>query len=330
MVKRLYLLLCTAVLCLSVWSQTLGDVTGEGTVDVSDVNAAINIILEIKTEADYPCSADLTGDGKVDVSDVNAIINIILNGPTQPSMKTFTVNGVTFRMILVESGTFTMGATEEQGTSIKSNELPLHEVTLSSYYIGETPITQELWVAVMGGSNTSYFSSRHGYTDDLQRPMEWVPWNNCVRFLAKLNELTGETFRFPTEAEWEFAARGGNKSERYRYSGSNTIGDVAWYWSNIPSRKEYTDGYGTQPVATKAPNELGIYDMTGNVWEWCSDYYGEYSSEPQTNPMGPDTGTRRVLRGGCWSNDPPECRISYRGSGDVNGYCDGYGLRIAL
>ena len=185
---------------------------------------------------------------------------------------TFTVNGVTFTMIAVEGGTFQMGATSEQGSDAESDEKPVHSVTLSDYCIGETEVTQELWEAVMG-SNPSGFS---GYP---QRPVEKVSWNDCQEFITKLNQLTGKNFRLPTEAEWEYAARGGNKSQGYKYSGSNTIDNVAWYYSNSASR--------THDVKTKSPNELGIYDMSGNVWEWCYDWYGSYSSGSQTNPTGP-------------------------------------------
>jgi formylglycine-generating enzyme required for sulfatase activity len=135
---------------------------------------------------------------------------------------------------------------------------------------------------------------------------------DCQEFIAKLNELTGPKFSLPTEAEWEYAARGGNKSKGYKYSGSNTLGDVAWYWDNIPSQTEGDTGYGAQPIATKQANELGIYDMTGNVWEWCSDWYGSYTSEAQTNPTGLTSGSRRIFRGGSWNRIAKLCLVSYR------------------
>ena len=226
--------------------------------------------------------------------------------------KVYTVNGVSFKMIYVKGGTFTMGATSEQ-TGADSDEKPRHSVTLSDYYIGETEVTQELWSAVMG-SNPSYF------TGDMQRPVECVSWNDCQTFISKLNELTGETFRLPTEAQWEYAARGGNKSEGYIYSGSNTIDDVAWYHDN--------SSHTTHPVKTKASNELGIYDMSGNVWEWCSDWYGSYSSAAQTDPAGPSTGSNRVYRGGSWNFGATYCRVAKR---DFSGAGSGefLGLRLA-
>ena len=194
-------------------------------------------------------------------------------------------------MIAVKGGMFQMGSNDGYDW-VK----PIHQVTLTKgYYIGETEVTQELWTAV---SNPSYFKG------NMQRPVEKVSWNDCQTFISKLNELTGETFRLPTEAQWEYAARGGNQAQGRLYSGSNTIDDVAWYTSNSSST--------THPVTTKAPNELGIYDMSGNVWEWCSDWYGSYFSAAQTDPTGPTTGSNRVLRGGGWYNSATYCRVAVR------------------
>ena len=227
--------------------------------------------------------------------------------------KDYTVNGVTFKMIYVKSGTFIMGATSEQ-TGAYSDELPAHSVTLGNYYIGETEVTQELWTAVMG-SNPSRFSG------NMQCPVEMVSWNDCQTFISKLNELTRATFRLPTEAQWEFAARGGNNSQGYIYSGSNTIDDVAWYASNSSST--------THPVKTKAPNELGIYDMSGNVWEWCSDWWGGYTSSAQTDPTGPNTGSRRVFRGGSWYSIATHSRITIRDNCAPSISGKNAGLRLA-
>ena len=168
------------------------------------------------------------------------------------------------------------------------------------------------------GNNPSYFS---GYS---QRPVEKVSWNDCQEFITKLNNLTGKNFRLPTEAEWEYAARGGNKSKGYKYSGSNTVGDVAWYDSNSSSR--------THDVKTKQANELGIYDMSGNVYEWCQDRYGSnyYSSSPETNPTGPTSGSSRVLRGGCWDFIARSCRVSDRGSGIPDFRYNYIGFRLIL
>lgn len=208
----------------------------------------------------------------------------------------FNVNGVKFKMIKVEAGTFTMGATSEMKDP-RDDEKPTHQVTLTNdYYIGKTEVTQALWKAVMG-NNPSEFKG-----DNL--PVETVSRNDCYKFIDKLNSMTGQNFRLPTEAEWEFAARGGNNSNHYQYSGSNNLDDVAWYGGN--------SGDKTHTVATKQPNELGIYDMSGNVWEWCSDRYGNYSSISQTNPTGPNSGSGRVIRGGSWLNDARGCRSSNR------------------
>ncbi len=233
---------------------------------------------------------------------------------TNDNILKFTVKGISFNMIRVGGGTFMMGATEEQGSDADSDEKPIHQVTLSSYYIGQTEVTQALWTAVMG-SNPSRFKGNHN-------PVELVSWDDCQDFVRKLNELTGKIFRLPTEAEWEYACRGGNKSRGYKYSGSNTIGDVAWYTSNSLSE--------THPVATKSPNELGIYDMSGNVWEWCQDRYGSYNSNAQTNPTGTSSGSYRVNRGGSWSYNAKFCRSSYRRDYSPGYRDDNLGLRLVL
>lgn len=210
--------------------------------------------------------------------------------------QTFTVNGVKFTMVPVEGGTFTMGATSEQGSDAEEDEKPAHKVTLSDYYIGQTEVTQALWEAVMG-SNPSFFEG-----DNL--PVEQVSWNDCQVFIQKLNQLTGKQFRLPTEAEWEYAARGGRKSQGYKYAGGNNIGSVAWYTGN--------SGIATHPIGTKQANELGIYDMSGNVYEWCSDWYGDYTSSSQSDPQGPSSGSGRVGRGGDYGSSAGYCRVSNR------------------
>ena len=232
----------------------------------------------------------------------------------QASSQTITANGISFKMILVEGGTFTMGATSEQGTDAESDEKPAHSVTLSSYYIGETEVTQELWQAVMGSNPSKFKGSK--------RPVERVSWDDCMTFIRKLNSLTGKNFRLPTEAEWEYAARGGNKSKRCKYSGSNTLGDVAWYKDN--------SGGETHSVKTKTPNEQGIYDMSGNVSEWCQDRKGSYESSSQTNPTGPSSGSYRVCRGGGWSSGAEGCRVSNRGNGLPTLTGSYLGLRLVL
>lgn len=237
---------------------------------------------------------------------------------------TFTVKGVTFTMVYVQGGSFTMGATSEQGDDVHDDERPTHRVTLDSYYIGQTEVTQALWKVVMG-SNPSYF------TGNSQRPVEQVSWKDCQKFIRKLNNLTGERFRLPTEAEWEYAARGGVKSNGYKYSGSNTLGNVAWYDENAwCDGDESKPNHGTHAVGTKSANELGIYDMSGNVWEWCNDWCCDYSSSSQTNPQGPSSGSYRVHRGGTWSRDAGDCRVSCRYDNTPGGYFNDLGLRLAL
>ncbi len=232
------------------------------------------------------------------------------------SARTFTVEGVEFKMVAVKGGTFQMGATSEQQDTY-NDERPVHSVTLSDYYIGETEVTQALWQAVMGSNPSSF-------TGNSQRPVECVSWDDCQTFISRLNSKTGMNFRLPTEAEWEYAARGGNRSNKTQYSGSSNIDNVAWYDNN--------SGSTTHPVKGKSPNELGLYDMSGNVCEWCSDWYSSdyYSNSPRNNPQGPSSGSRRVLRGGGWINNARYCRVAGRNYGgpDFRYYYDG--LRLAL
>ncbi len=209
-------------------------------------------------------------------------------------------------MVYVKGGRFWMGSYPEY---------PVHSVTLSDYYIGKYEVTQVQWEAVMG-SNPSYFKKGDDY------PVEWVSWDDVQEFLTKLNQWTGKNYVLPTEAQWEYAARGGAKSKGYEYSGSNTIGDVAWYYNNAQN--------STHPVGTKRPNELGIYDMSGNVDEWCSDWYGEYSDAAQTDPVGPESGSFRVCRGGGWNNIAWGCRVSHRGYDSPGDRYYYLGFRVAL
>lgn len=226
---------------------------------------------------------------------------------------TFTVNGVQFTMVEVGGGTFTMGATSEQGSDAWDEEKPAHEVTLSDYYIGQTEVTQALWEAVMG-SNPSDSKG-----DNL--PVEQVSWDDCQVFIQKLNQLTGKQFRLPTEAEWEYAARGGRKSRGYKYAGGNNIDSVAWCDGN--------SGNETHPVATKQANELGIYDMSGNVWEWCSDWCGDYTSSSQSDPQGSSSGSFRVCRGGGYCRNARRCRVSCRDYYTPGYRCNFLGLRLS-
>ena len=291
------------------------DINDDGFVDISDVNAAINTILG-RSDAPSIAVADVNNDNEVDIFDINTIIGYMLGYNSSPnSSETYTVNGVSFTMKPVAGGTFTMGSADDDPDAY-DDEKPAHFVTLSNYYIGQTEVTQELWQAVMG-SNPSHF------TGNLQRPVECVSWDDCQTFITTLNQLTGKNFRLPTEAEWEYAARGGRRNHGYKYSGSDNIDDVAWNVNNSNST--------THPVATKTPNELGIYDMSGNVLEWCQDWYGSYSSDAQINPTGPASGTLRIFRGGSYVHTTIGCnRVSWRNADDPTKRYINMGFRLAL
>ncbi|MBR5087773.1 MAG: formylglycine-generating enzyme family protein [Muribaculaceae bacterium] len=270
------------------------------------------------------------------------------------SALTFTVNGVSFTMVFVEGGTFTMGAAASDKQACDW-EKPAHKVTVSSFFIGQTEVTQELWQAVMGynpsyfnGKGNSIYNSDHDYNygTDMQRPLENASWDDCQEFIRKLNQLTGKNFRLPTEAEWEYAARGGNRSRGYTYSGSNNINEVAWYccnsgdkrlseWYNEKSVNDEAYVYRiiermennhcrTHRVASKKPNELALYDMSGNVWEWCQDNWYNYDGSYT------EYGSFRVNRGGSCNSPARISRATLRGD-DESGYRDyDIGLRLAL
>ena len=305
-----------------------GDVDGDGYVTSSDITVLYSILLGNSNA--YAQNADVNGDGEITATDITVIYNILLSGEPSSVME-YIVNGVSFKMVKVEGGTFMMGAADDDPQAL-GDEKPAHQVTLTNnYYIGQTEVTQELWVAVMG-NNPSYLNGGN-YGTNLQRPVETVSWNQCQEFIAKLNEMTGKIFRLPTEAEWEFAARGGNNSQGYLYAGSNNINDVGWCSENT-SQIYQGDGYGPQTVATKEPNELGLYDMSGNVMEWCQDYYdiGYYSVSPSENPTGPSSSSSdfHVYRSGCWYYDSWFCRVSYRHWLWPTGTSSYLGMRLAL
>lgn len=230
---------------------------------------------------------------------------------------TFNVNGVQFRMKYVEGGTFMMGAPDTDSDAF-TKEKPAHNVTLDSFYIAETQVTWELWEVVMGNIDPFY------HVDDNKRPVVGVTWDDCWTFITKLNEISGKRFALPTEAQWEYAARGGKKSKGYKYAGGDNIDDVAWWRNNSTLH--------THRVAQKKPNELGLYDMTGNVWEWCMDRFSSkyYSKSSKKNPQGPAIGESRVLRGGCTANDARYCRLSCRGFRKSIHKIFGVGLRLML
>ncbi|MBO4739966.1 MAG: formylglycine-generating enzyme family protein [Bacteroidales bacterium] len=228
-------------------------------------------------------------------------------------------------MVMVQGGTFQMGAASGDAEA-RDNEKPQHSVTLSDFYICKYEVTQELWQVVMGSTPTVNGSWTDEYGKGDKYPAYRISWNECDTFIKRLNAKTGLKFRLPTEAEWEYAARGGNKSKGYIYSGSNALDDVAWYSGNT-NRTNHI-------VMQKTANELGLYDMSGNVWEWCSDWYGAtYYTESAgaSNPIGPSTGSVRVFRGGCWYFDASYCRVSYRLFNPNPNHCgNNLGLRLAL
>ncbi len=216
-------------------------------------------------------------------------------------------------MIYVEGGTFMMGSKNGD-----EDEKPVHKVTLDAFYIAKYPVTQALWKAIMGDKNPSAFEG-----DD--RPVEKVNWHDAQQFIQKLNAATDQKYRLPTEAEWEYAARGGKYSEGYQYAGSDAIEEVAWYGHSTKDNLHRE----TKPVGLKYPNELGIYDMSGNVWEWCEDWKGNYLSDAQVNPTGPTEGTDRVFRGGSWGSVPRYCRVAYRGLDSPFSRLNVLGFRLA-
>jgi formylglycine-generating enzyme required for sulfatase activity len=253
---------------------------------------------------------------------------VVVDDPKQPHVvsallrregedRLVTVGSVTFTMIPVKGGTFQMGATKEQTGEARKDEKPVHTVTLDNFQIGETEVSQALWREVMGSNPSTYKGN------DL--PVTNVTWEDCQEFIKKLNERTGKQFRLPTEAEWEFAARGGTASKGYMFSGSDEVRSVAWH--NRDSNRDRHNG--PYAIKSKDPNELGIYDMSGNVNEWCQDWFGDYTADPQTNPQGPATGKEHVYRGGSWWYYGMSCRVSRRNSGvkDVRGVI---GLRLAM
>ena len=239
---------------------------------------------------------------------------------------TETVSDINFRMdmVYVEGGTFMMGATAEQGSDAYDNEKPTHRVTLDGYHMSKYEITQAQWKAVMGTTIEEQRDKQNqswklkGVGDNY--PMYYVSWTEAKEFCDKLSQKTGKKYALPTEAQWEFAARGGNKSKGYKYSGSNTVWYVAWYKEN--SKQE------ANIVGEKGRNELGICDMSGNVWEWCADWYGPYSSDMVANPTGPDSGYKRVVRGGSWYYDVDHCRVSSRTDGGPDDRGVSIGFRV--
>jgi hypothetical protein len=288
-------------------------------VDVSATLEAIVLPLDATNKTVYWTSSDesvATVDHGIVTAKAlgKAYITVITeDGDHKATCEVTVIHLPIIEMAMVEGGTFTMGCTD--GTNGQyPDELPTHQVTLSSFQIGKYTVTINEWVTLMGYNPN--------YLDEGNMPVR-VCWNDIQIFINKLNRATGKNYRLPTEAEWEFAARGGVKSEKYQYSGSNNIDEVAWYQNN--------SNWQVHPVGTKSHNELDIYDMSGNVWEWCSDWYGSYTAEAQISPTGPNYGECKVYRGGCCTVDAWDCRISKRANNYPDTWARDYtGFRLVL
>jgi len=320
-------IICLAVLAsIAIHAQTVTNVVAKqvgNTVEITyDLDKTADIVLLLSTDGGKYYNgvlSNITGDSGENVSagHKKIIWDLLTNGDNwdlpnarfmvyvdKKEKYAYSVNGVSFTMIVVEGGSFIMGCTSENSGHCYNKTTPTHLVTLSDYFIGETEVTQKLWKAVMG-----YNISASRFGDNY--PVENVTWEECQYFIKKLNsllasQLNGKHFALPTEAQWEYAARGGHKVPpyQYKYSGSDIVGSVSWYDENSENK--------THPVKTKSANTLGIYDMSGNVCEWCQDWFGDYSSVPQTDPKGPSSGTWRVSRGGCWGLSESAGRVPNR------------------
>ena len=294
---------------------------------VASVLALFILLVPMNVNAQY-LRGDVDEDGKVNIQDVTSLIDYLLRGtweeePIETQTETIMVNGIPIVMVRVDGGTFTMGASGTDGAAA-NDEYPAHQVTLSSYWMCTTEVTQQLYRAVMGSNPSTNTGNTY--------PVESLTYSECLSFITRLNAMTGKVFRLPTEAEWEFASRGGNNSKGYRYAGSDTANVVGWYYYN--SLYSYSNKRYEHVVALKKPNELGLYDMNGNVYEWCSDWYGAYSYTAQTNPKGPSSGTYRVIRGGNYNSYGSteaicnDFRHSYRSKLDPTSKGSQYGMRL--
>lgn len=263
----------------SVVGGVVGDVVSQGIEKWIYLKSGTNIV-RFNFAKYHPLTLHLamSPDISLDKGVQSLTTYVVLLTDSENVFDTYTVNGVSFRMRNIDGGTFLMGSADGS----ESNSMPVHEVTLSNYSIGETEVTMQLWAAVMGGRSNS------------TNPVVNVTWDDCQQFLTSLRNKTGFTFRLPTEAEWEFAACGGKFSAGYRYSGGNDIDSVAWHGTNADAK--------VHPVGELRPNELGLYDMSGNVYEWCNDWFDKYSKKPVANPLGPSKGKYRVYRGGSFSD----------------------------
>ena len=241
--------------------------------------------------------------------------------------------GSELAMIFVPGGTFKMGCMPEHANDCDDHARPTQQVTLSDFYIGKYEVTQKQWREVMGFNvrqqrdKVAREAPVYGLGDN--HPMYYVSWVDVQEFIEKLNGKTGKNYRLPTEAEWEYAARGGSQGHRYRYSGSDDMDEVAWYDGNSGEGGVTTTSLVSHPVGTKKGNELGVHDMSGNVWEWVADLYGDFSGNPQTNPAGPESGWLYVLRGGSWFYHARPMLVTFRGNADPMYRAGHIGFRLA-
>ena len=276
------------------------------------VTAAVKKMEGINTGNSYQSSYNNNGNG-------NSYYGNAASG------QNYTENafGINMKMVYVQGGSYNMGCTGEQGSDCDNDEQTVRYVTVSDFYIGQFEITQAQWQAVMGTSvyqqqSKAGGSSTYGTGNDY--PMYYVSWEEAKEFCRRLSQQTGKTYRLPTEAEWEYAARGGKKTQNTKYAGGYSLDYVGWYTSN--------SGGKTHAVGTKNANELGIYDMSGNVWEWCEDWYGDYRSYDTDNPTGASSGSYRVLRGGSWRSNAGNCRVSNRNGSSPGSRDDSDGYRV--
>lgn len=248
---------------------------------------------------------------------------------------TETAFGMKMEMVYVKGGEFLMGATAEQESEAEEDEYPVRNISLSSYHIGKYEVTQAQWQAVMGTSLAAQRDSIEPEWDFVGEgdnyPMYYVSWEDASKFCQKLSEKTGKKYVLPTEAMWEYAARGGAHRTGTKYAGSDLVDEVAWYYNNSCDTLDVTDpNYGTHPVGRKKANALGLCDMSGNVWEWCSDLFGLYDENDTHNPQGSGWGASRALRGGAWDFEAVDCRVSNRINEDP-AYADFFiGFRVAM
>ena len=283
---------------------------------LSEAKAKRNYIIE-KLKAGIPIVQIKFSDevNDVEIKENTFITDDIDFKGINSAIKCVKIKDSLFKMILVKGDTFVMGASLQEGGE-NEDEQVLHNVTLGSFYICETQVTQKLWKTIMGNNPSK--------VKDDNNPVTNVSWYDCQSFIKKLNDITGMEFRLPTEAEWEFAAKGGQKGKHngYKYSGSNTITSIMWYSKNSENHPH--------EVSLKKSNEIGLYDMSGNIWEWCSDWYAPYDINPSFNPKGPLDGVDKICRGGSFLSEAKECRVTIREKDSPNESSEDMGFRLVI